>query len=398
MTISEYQKRQRKLGLYSLHVQARFAKDLRAVSRAMIARVARSVLAGKTDRGSVGRAMGKDAYRQAVENLSASAIGAPAQVCEELHKTYLADAAKEAGVPIPELGRGKHGVKNRRVANARAPFGKTTRPGRLFKRGADGRIEWLDDIYTMAFFKRFDLSTSVWDNVEEQEERVLDIINGGLAMARDPVDIARDLEVFVNYENGGARVIGRWGKLISPYNADGTRDEKRMREGWQREYLKTKGLAYWQYEPNPQTEPAEHAEWLETKNALASPLAEQWMQEHSAGKRGRELLPPSARGYSSRIGKAGLDYRALRVVRTQTQFTLQEEEKEWARSVIGKGAVKWVLEPERDHWGCQCERYAGKEYPVDELPPPPHPNCNCRFEPAVKTQAELAKELGAKIV
>jgi hypothetical protein len=398
MTLAEYQKRQRKLGRYSLHVQAQFAKDLRGLSRAMVARVAQSVLAGKTDRESIVRAMGKDAYRQAVEALSADAIGKPALACDELHKTYLADAAAEAGVPIPELGRGKHGVKNRRIVNARAPFGKTTKPGRLFRRGADGKIEWLDNIYTMAFFKRFDLSTSVWNNVEEQEERILEVINGGRAMARDPVAIAKDLEVFVNYENGGARVIGRWGKLISAYNADGTRNEERIHEGWQREYLRTKGLTYWQYEPNPQTEPVEYAEWLKTKNTLESPLAEQWIKEHSKGKRGRELLPPAARNYSNRIGKAGLDYRAIRVVRTQMQFTLQEEEKEWARSVIGKGTVKWVLEPERDHWGCQCEKYAGKEYPVEELPPVPHPNCNCRFEPAVKTQAELAKELGAKIV
>jgi hypothetical protein len=398
MTKAEYEKGQRELGRYALRVQAGFAKEVRAFSRAMVARVARSVLGGKPDRESVARAMGKDAYRQAIERISAEAIGKPALACAELHERHLADAAAEAGVPIPELGRGKSGVKNQRVTNARAAFGKTTKPGRLFKRGADGKIEWLDDSYTMAFFKRFDLSTAVWNNVEEQEARVLDIINGGLALARDPVDIAKDLEVFVNYENGGARVIGRWGKLISPYNADGTRDEKKIREGWQREYLKTRGLTYWRYEPNARTEPAEYAEWLETKNALESPLAEQWIAEHSIGKSGRVLLPPAGRGYVSRIGKTGLDYRVIRVVRTQTQFTLQEEEKEWARSAIGKGAVKWVLEPERDHWGCQCEKYAGKEYPVDELPSVPHPNCNCRFEPVVKTQAELAKELGARIV
>jgi hypothetical protein len=96
-------------------------------------------------------------------------------------------------------------------------------------------------------------------------------------------------------------------------------------------------------------------------------------------RRGTPLLPDAVKQYARRIGKAGLDYRAIRVVRTETARMVADEEADFAKnSYAATGQVDWILKSGREQWGCKCAEYAaGGPYMIDNLPAeiPVHPNC-----------------------
>lgn len=48
----------------------------------------------------------------------------------------------------------------------------------------------------------------------------------------------------------------------------------------------------------------------------------------------------------------------------------------------GVEKVRWVSEHDNRVCGT-CEERDGKVYPVDKIPPKPHPNCRCHFEPVI---------------
>jgi hypothetical protein len=182
-----------------------------------------------------------------------------------------------------------------------------------------GAIIWDSTPLEYAFRKRADLSSQVWAAVAEEENKVLGIVYAGRSMGRDVKDIARDLETFISYPDGGARVLGRWGKL-EPGDAE----------------------------------------------------------------------------YVKRFGQAGIDYRTMRIMRTETAAMLADEQADIARdSDISDGMVDWVLEPGRDGWNCRCAEVASLgPYHIDELGDaiPLHPNCNCTLRPHLKTDEELLAE------
>lgn len=242
-----------------------------------------------------------------------------------------------------------------------------------------GKIAWADAALGYIFTKRYDLSKLVWASVEEIEEEIFNVINGGLALARDPVDIAKDLETYIKYEDGGKRVLGRWGAMFP-------NTEKGRREAWQREYLAFHDL-------QPGTEDAD--------KLLATPEAENWLKGMMAEKtqRGTPRLPDAVKQYSRRIGAAGLDYRAIRIVRTETAAMLADEETDFAKnSYAATGKVEWVLKSKREEWGCKCAEYAeGGPYDIDNLPAqiPVHPNCDCELRPLLKSPEELEQTFKA---
>jgi hypothetical protein len=110
-------------------------------------------------------------------------------------------------------------------------------------------------------------------------------------------------------------------------------------------------------------------------------------------RRGTPLLPDAVKQYARRIGKAGLDYRAIRVVRTETARMVADEEADFAKnSYAATGQVDWILKSGREKWGCKCAEYAaGGPYMIDNLPAeiPVHPNCDCELRPRLKSDAEL---------
>jgi hypothetical protein len=96
-------------------------------------------------------------------------------------------------------------------------------------------------------------------------------------------------------------------------------------------------------------------------------------------KRG-STLPDAVKQYTARLGKAGLDYRAIRISRTETAAMLADEQTDIARnSAISTGEMDFVMERGRDAWGCNCEKYAAQNpWKVDDPNRPEipvHPNC-----------------------
>jgi hypothetical protein len=236
-------------------------------------------------------------------------------------------------------------------------------------------IEWL-------FSKRYDLSSAVWTAVEEEEQSIFTVIRTGRALGRDVKDIADDLETYINYADGGKRVMGRWNHMFP-------NTEKGRREAWKRQYLAD--------HPGPNNEPYQMFT-EEAREALRTPEASAWIQQQMAAKtqRGTPLRPPTVREYHGRLGAAGLDYRAIRIARTETAVALNERQQRIARdSLISTGKVDWVLHKGRDGWNCKCAQYAsGGPYDVDALPAPipAHPNCDCQIRPRLKSAEEIEKQ------
>ena len=105
--------------------------------------------------------------------------------------------------------------------------------------------------------------------------------------------------------------------------------------------------------------------------------------------------------YETRLGEAGLDYRVIRVLRTEGQREFNERLTAQAKGFAGTGKVKRILSPHRDAWKCFCleakdwiNRGGGKE--PEKIPhhfrAPLHPNCECYDEPVFLTEEELTQK------
>lgn len=164
----------------------------------------------------------------------------------------------------------------------------------------------------------FTFSQRVWGPQgigEDWLERMRMTIATGLALGRDPVKIARDIQVYT--ADGKTALVKRWGKL----------------ERGTAEFAKR--------------------------------------------------LPNN------------LDWRAVRVVRSELYASLQD-----AAVIAGEanpgttGYYDWILQPDREHWGCVCASYAsGGPYKAGNLPIYPHPNCMCRVQPQLMNSATFVNDL-----
>jgi hypothetical protein len=239
-------------------------------------------------------------------------------------------------------------------------------------------VEWL-------FSKRWDLSAAVWAAVEEEERNIFTVVRTGRALGRDAKDVAADLEAYVSRSDGGKRVMARWNHMFP-------NTEKGRREAWKRQYLAD--------HPGPNGEPYQMFT-EEARAALRSPEAQAYLKEKTAAttRLGTPLRPDVVKEYHGRLGLAGIDYRTMRIMRTETAVALAERQEAIARnSDICTGMVDWVLQKGRDGWNCKCAEYAaGGPYDVDRLPVPVplHPNCNCplrtHFRPPAEIDGELAR-------
>jgi len=257
-----------------------------------------------------------------------------------------------------------------------------------YRRGEDGKIIWDDIPLEQEFQKRHDLSTLVWQAVEDQEQKIFDVIRGGRAAGRDAKDIGRDLEEFINHRDGGKRVVGRWMGMFPS-------TEKGIRDAFKRDYLKEHGgLQYGTDTANKLLKQDDAKAWLDQK-------MEGFKFDPKTGLslRGSPKLPDAVRQYSARLGKAGLDYRTIAVMRTKTAEMISSEQKKIAmNSDISSGLVDWILERGRDAWNCRCEDLAaGSPYHVNDMVDkqgnpidcPLHTNCSCELRPRLKTDEEI---------
>ncbi|MDR0490865.1 MAG: hypothetical protein LBH28_06440, partial [Oscillospiraceae bacterium] len=253
-----------------------------------------------------------------------------------------------------------------------------------------GKIVWTDLPLEYQFRKRADLSTRVWKAVEEQERSVFDVVRGGISAGRDARHICGDLEQYINYPDGGKRVVGRWMGMFPD-------TEKGVKDAYMHQYIEDLGLQW--------GSPGAHNILYEKTPGGATRLREGFRQyldermakvkfdEHGHAMRGSKL-PYAVKQYATRLGKAGLDYRAISIARTEMTAMLADEQAAIAEdSSIATGEMDFVMDRGRDHWGCQCEHYAEQNpWKVDDPDRPEipvHPNCMCGWRPRLKTDEEI---------
>jgi len=162
--------------------------------------------------------------------------------------------------------------------------------------------------------------------------------------------------------------------------------EEGRREAWKREYLSAHGGL----------QPGSDAAKALLRQSDAQAWVKQKMSETT--KRGTPRLPDAVRQYATRLGKAGLDYRAIRIARSETTAMVADEQLAIAEnSDICTGEMDFVMERGRDHWNCNCEHYAEQSpWRVDDPDRPEipvHPNCMCEWRPRLKTDAEILASL-----
>ncbi|MCL2093018.1 MAG: hypothetical protein FWH12_02380 [Treponema sp.] len=83
---------------------------------------------------------------------------------------------------------------------------------------------WGETERQRTFRQSYPLSTSVWTTVNKTEERLLDVVWGGISQGRDIRTISQDIMAFA--QGGPAAMPGRWGKLLP-----GTREYARRLGG-----------------------------------------------------------------------------------------------------------------------------------------------------------------------
>jgi len=92
---------------------------------------------------------------------------------------------------------------------------------------------------------------------------------------------------------------------------------------------------------------------------------------------------------------ARLDYRAVRLVRSELYASLQDAAVLSGESNPGgDGLYDWVLSGGREPWPCECESLAaGSPYTKDTIPTYPHSNCMCSVRPHLREVAAFVSDL-----
>jgi hypothetical protein len=314
----------------------------------------------------------------------------PVTAMRELQDKFEKELRERLGIEAPRRGKTPQNKKRRNVSETVKIIGKALGVGAAV-RGVSayhrdpetGTVVWDDAPLEYIFTRRYGLSARVWKSVEDMEESVQSLMQGCIALGRTKQGTVADLETYINFPDGGARVMGRWGKMFP-------NTPKGRREAWKRQYLAEHGGMQYGTEA--------------AKALLEQPEAEAWIQARTEEKtkRGTPRLPQAVKDYSNRLGKTGLDYRVIREERTEIAALLSDEQKAIARnSFIASGKMEWVLERGRDHWNCRCgELAAGGPYDADDprdkngspIDIPLHPNCGCQWRPVLLSDEEVMKK------
>jgi len=390
MTRTEYFAKQRELSRAILRAEQEAARRIRAATRELVLPLVKQY----AEQGMI--TYPTEELARQIDHIIREEAAKPVAAARKLQDDMEASIAEKLGVNLRHRQEPLENARQRRLENAKEPIGTIIKTlGRGWGYGTSGlaayhrdpqtgKIVWDDLPLEYQFRKRADLSEQVWKAVEEQEQMVFDVIRGGRAAGRNVKEVCGDLETFISYHDGGDRVVGRWGKMF-PNTEEG------RREAWRREYLTAHGGL----------QPGSDA----AKALLRQPDAQAWVKQKmdETTKRGTPRLPSAVRSYATRLGKAGLDHRAIRIARTEMGNFLSDEQKEIARnSDICSGLVDWVMERGRDSWSCRCEELAkGGPYEVDNMVDkdgnpidcPLHPNCCCELRPRLKTDEEILAAL-----
>jgi len=331
---TEYFQKQRELTRAAARAEAESVRRIRAATREMVIPLVRQY----AEQGMI--TYPKEELAREIDHIIREEGSKPVMAARKLQEDMEASLAEKLGIKIRQRTEPEENAKQRRLNAKRRPIGETiVLPGRGWGYGTStkglasyyrdpqtGKIVWTDLPLEYQFTKRADLSTQVWKAVEEQEQMVFDVVQSSRALGRNAKDICGDLEAFINYPDGGAKVVGRWGKMF-PNTEEG------RKEAWKREYLAAHGGL----------QPGSDA----AKAMLRQPDAKAWVEQKmtETTKRGTPRLPDAVKQYATRLGKAGLDYRAIRIARTEQAAMLADEQTAIAEnSDIATGEMDFVME------------------------------------------------------
>jgi hypothetical protein len=170
--------------------------------------------------------------------------------------------------------------------------------------------------HDFTFRQPYSLSKSVWGALGDTEDKIMNVVWGGISQGRDVRSVATDL---MAYLKGGPKIVkGRWGKL-----------------------------------------------------------------------------EPGTKEYAKRLGSKGVDYRAMRIYRSEIHRNQQEAAvTEGEDNPACTGEYDWILMPGRGTFMCDCPKIAeGGPYTKETIPDYPHPNCDCMVEPRLRDSDDLIRDL-----
>jgi hypothetical protein len=109
-------------------------------------------------------------------------------------------------------------------------------------------------------------------------------------------------------------------------------------------------------------------------------------------------LKPGSKQYARRLGVQGVDYRSLRIWRTETNRQAREATVSGDDLNPGTtGLFWWRAEAGRQSWSCSCKEWSdGGPYTKDEINnmiETTHPNCSCLVEPDLKNEDDFIQQL-----
>ena len=187
---------------------------------------------------------------------------------------------------------------------------------------------------------------------EYYQEQVKLIIAQGQALARSTVEIAKDIKTYIKGDK--LELANRYG-ILSREDVDNFRKGK-----------------------------LNHIDWKEYEKAKIA--------EYGAEK--GKLIVEQTKAFMKRIGNT-VDWRALRIARSELYMSLQDAAKEQGRTNPAcNGTYDWVLEGGRQDWGCTCPEYARNgPYEYNLIPGYPHSNCRCSVRPNLRDVRDFEADL-----
>jgi len=106
-------------------------------------------------------------------------------------------------------------------------------------------------------------------------------------------------------------------------------------------------------------------------------------------------LEPGTAQYVARLGSSGVDYRALRLVRSELYRGIQKGTVDAGEvNPACTGWYDWLLSTGRESWNCDCpQKAADGPYRASNIPDYRHPNCACTVRQQTISRAQFTQDL-----
>lgn len=210
--------------------------------------------------------------------------------------------------------------------------------------GVNDRV--IRSVVNRIYKRGYTFSESCWQAGQYYQAQIKDVISSGIAMGRSSIQIAKDVQVYTAGNKG--TLAYRYGpNLFRPKDLDSFRKGKLSKIDWK----------------------AVEAKYGASKTKIF-------------------------KNFMKRIGDK-VDYRALRLVRSELYMSLQDAAKAQGQACPAcKDLYDWVMEAGREHWDCDCPSIAKNgPYEHDKIPGYPHANCRCDIRPILRDSKEFHADL-----